>query len=59
MRNVFCPHKDYNNFLGGKLIVFKICNYKIVLAKGSHVIFGIVSAYFLVGEAHFVVGKFL
>jgi hypothetical protein len=33
VRNVICPHKDYSSFLGGKLIVFKLCNYVIVLAK--------------------------
>jgi hypothetical protein len=44
VRNMFYPHKDYNSFLGGNLIVFKLCNYKIVLAKVSRVIFGIVSA---------------
>jgi hypothetical protein len=27
VRNVFCPYKDYSSFLGGKLIVFKLCNY--------------------------------
>jgi hypothetical protein len=50
VRNVFYPHKDYSSFLGGKLIMFKLCNYGIVLAKVSHVIFGIVSNYFVVGE---------
>jgi membrane associated rhomboid family serine protease len=47
VRNMFCPHKDYTSFLGGKLIVFKLCNYGIVLGKVSRAIFGIVSAYFL------------
>jgi hypothetical protein len=59
VRNMFCSHKDYNSFLGGKLTVFKLCNYRIVLAKVSRVIFEIVSAYFLVAEAYFVVGEFL
>jgi hypothetical protein len=27
VRNVFCPYKDYSSFLGGKLTVFKLCNY--------------------------------
>jgi hypothetical protein len=27
VRNVFCPHKDYSNFLDGKLTMFKLCNY--------------------------------
>jgi hypothetical protein len=27
MRNVFCPHKDYSSFLGGKLTMFNLCNY--------------------------------
>jgi hypothetical protein len=39
VRNVFCPHKDYNSFLAGKLTIFKLCNYGIVLAKVSRVIF--------------------
>jgi hypothetical protein len=33
VRNVFCLHMDYSSFFGGKLTVFKICNYGIVLAK--------------------------
>jgi hypothetical protein len=33
VRNVFCPHKDYSSFLGGKLTVFIFCNYGIVLDK--------------------------
>jgi hypothetical protein len=40
-RNVFCPHKDYSSFLGGKLIIFKFCNYEFVLAIISRVIFGL------------------
>jgi hypothetical protein len=59
VRNVFCPHKDYSSFLGGKITMFKLYNYGIMLAKVSRVIFGIVSAYFLVYEAYFVVGVFL
>jgi hypothetical protein len=39
--------------------MFKLCNYIIVLAKVSHMIFRIVSSYFLAGEAYFVVGEFL
>jgi hypothetical protein len=39
--------------------VFKLCNFRIVLAKVSRVIFGIVSAYFIVYKAYFVVGEFL
>jgi hypothetical protein len=57
--NVYCPHKDYNIFLGGKLTMFKLCNYGIVLAKVSHESFEIVSAYFIVYEAYFVGGGFL
>jgi hypothetical protein len=38
---MLCPHKDYSSFLGGKLTVFKLCNYGIVLAKVSRVIFGL------------------
>jgi hypothetical protein len=56
---VFCPHKDYNSFLGGKLTMFKLYNYEFVLAKVSRVIFEIVSTYFIVYEAYFVVGEFL
>jgi hypothetical protein len=33
--------------------VFKLCNYAIALAKVSHVIFEIASAYFIVYEAYF------
>jgi hypothetical protein len=35
VRNVFYQYKDYNSFLGGKLIVFKLCNY----GKGNGLIF--------------------
>jgi hypothetical protein len=49
---------DYSSFLGDKLTVFKLCNYGIVLAQVSHVIFGIVSAYFVIYEAYFVGGEF-
>jgi hypothetical protein len=59
VRNTLCPHKDYNSFLGGKLIVFKLCDYRIVLAKIRRVIFWIILAYFIVYEANFVVGEFL
>jgi hypothetical protein len=59
VRNVFCPHMDYISFLGGKLTVFKLCNYEIVLTKISRVIFVTVLAYFIVYEAYFVVGEFL
>jgi hypothetical protein len=59
VRNVFCPHRNYNSVLGGKLTVFKLCNYEIMLAKVSRAIFGIVSAYFIVYEAYFFVDKFL
>jgi hypothetical protein len=59
VRNVFRPRKDYSSFLGGKLTLFKLCNYGIVLAKVSRVIFGIISAYFIVYEAYFVIGEFL
>jgi hypothetical protein len=54
VRNVCCPHKDHSSFLGGKLIMFKLCNYD----KGSCMVFGIVSNYFVVYEAYFVVGEF-
>jgi hypothetical protein len=54
VRKMFYPHKDYSSFLGGKLTVFKLCNYD----KGNGVIFGIVSNYFVVYESHFVVGEF-
>jgi hypothetical protein len=33
MRNMFCTHKDYISFLGGKLTLFKLYNYGIMLAK--------------------------
>jgi hypothetical protein len=39
MMNVFFPHKDYSSFLGGKLTIFKLCNYRIMLAKVSRLIF--------------------
>jgi hypothetical protein len=58
VKNVFCLHKDYSSFLGGKLTLFKLCNYRIVLAKVGRVIFGIVSAYFIVYETYFIVGEF-
>jgi hypothetical protein len=45
--------------LGGKLTVFKLCNYGIMVTKVSHEIFGIVSAYFIVYEAYFVIAEFL
>jgi hypothetical protein len=54
VRNVFYPHKDYSSFLGGKLTVFKLCNY----GKGNGVDFDIVLNYFVVYEAYFVVGEF-
>jgi hypothetical protein len=61
VRNVFCPRKDYNSFLGGKLTMFKWFNY----GKGNGVIFRIISnyfviyeAYFVIYEAYFVVGEF-
>jgi hypothetical protein len=59
VRNVFSPHKDYSSFLGGKLTMFKLYNYEFVLAKVSRVILEIVSTYFIVYEAYFVVGEFL
>jgi hypothetical protein len=51
---MFCPHKDYSSFLGGKLTVFKLCNYD----KGNGVIFGIILDYFIIYEAYFVIGEF-
>jgi hypothetical protein len=54
VRNVFCPLKDYSSFLGGNITVFKLCNYD----KGNSLIFGIVSNYFVVYEAYFIVGEF-
>jgi hypothetical protein len=54
VRNVFCPHKDYSRFLCGKLTIFKLCNY----GKGNGVIFEIVSNYFVIYEAYFIVGEF-
>jgi hypothetical protein len=56
---VFFLYKDYSSFLGGKLTVFTLCNYEIVLAKVSCMIFAFVLAYFIVYEAYFAVGKFL
>jgi hypothetical protein len=53
VRNTFCP-QNYSSFLGGKLTLFKLCNY----SKGNGVIFWIVSNYFVVYEAYFVVGEF-
>jgi hypothetical protein len=50
VRNMFCSHKDYSSFLGGKLTMFQLCNNGIMLAKVSRVIFRIVSAYFIVGQ---------
>jgi hypothetical protein len=58
VKNMFCLHNDYNSFLGGKLTLFKLCNYRIVLAKVGRVIFGIVSTYFIVYETYFIVGEF-
>jgi hypothetical protein len=58
VRNVFYPHKDYSSFLSGKLTMFKLCNYRIVLAKVGRVIFRIVLIYFLIGEAYFAVCGF-
>jgi hypothetical protein len=37
VRNVFCQHKNYSSFLGGKLTVFKLCNY----GKDNSVILGL------------------
>jgi hypothetical protein len=51
---MFCPHKDYSSFLGGKLTMFKLCNY----GKGNSVIFGIFSNYFIIYETYFVAGEF-
>jgi hypothetical protein len=31
--NMFCKHKDYSSFLGGKLTMFKFGNYGFLLAK--------------------------
>jgi hypothetical protein len=59
MRNMFCPYKDYSSFLGGKLTMIKLCNYEIVLAKVSRMIFLIVSYFFIVYKAYFVVDEFL
>jgi hypothetical protein len=41
VRNVFYPYKNYSSFLGCKLTMFKLCNYGIVMAKISRVIFGL------------------
>jgi hypothetical protein len=57
--NVFFPYKDYNSFLCDKLTMFKLCNYGIMSAKVRRVVFGIVSTYFIVYEAYFVVNEFL
>jgi hypothetical protein len=54
VRNMFCPHKDYSSILGGKLTVFKLCNY----GKGNGVIFRIVLNHFVVYKAYFVVDEF-
>jgi hypothetical protein len=54
VRIMFCPHKDYSSFLGGKLTMFKLCNY----GKGNSVIFGIFSNYFIIYETYFVAGEF-
>jgi hypothetical protein len=35
--NVFCPHKDYSSFLGGKLTLFNLCN----CDKGNGVVLGL------------------
>jgi hypothetical protein len=47
VRNVFYQHKDYSSFLGGKLTVFKLCNYEIMLTKVSRVILGLFQLIFL------------
>jgi hypothetical protein len=52
VRNMFFPHKDYSSFLGGKLTLFKLCNYGIVLTKVCYD-FGIVLDYFIVYESYF------
>jgi hypothetical protein len=59
VRDVFFLYKDYSSFLGGKLTMFTLCNYEIVLAKVSCMIFAFVLAYFIVYEAYFAVGEFL
>jgi hypothetical protein len=38
--------------------MFKLYNYGIVLGKVSRVVFGIVSTYFIVYEAYFIVSEF-
>jgi hypothetical protein len=58
VRNMFCPHKDYGSFVGGKLTMFKFCNYGFVLANVSRAIFGIVLAYFIVYETYFIIYDF-
>jgi hypothetical protein len=55
VRNVFYPYKDHSSFVGGKLIMFKLCNYGIV----SRVIFDIVSNYFIIYDTYFVASEFL
>jgi hypothetical protein len=55
MTNVFCPHKDYSSFIGGKLTVLNLHIY----GKGNGVNFEIVLAYFIVYDAYFVVGELL
>jgi hypothetical protein len=47
VRNVFCLRKDYSSFLGGKLIVFKLCNMKLCWQMYD-VIFRIILDYFIV-----------
>jgi hypothetical protein len=54
MMNVFWPYKDYSNFLGGKLTIFKLCNYD----KGNGEVFGIILNYFIVYDAYFIVDEF-
>jgi hypothetical protein len=50
VRNMLCPHEDFSSFLGGKLVVFKFCNYGFVLAK-VWCDFWIVLDYFVVYDA--------
>jgi hypothetical protein len=33
LRKMFYPYKDYSSFVGGKLTMFKLCNYGFVLTK--------------------------
>jgi hypothetical protein len=47
-----CSHKEYSSFLGGKLTMFKLCNYA---GKGKSCDF---LDYFIVYEAYFVAGEF-